>query len=341
MVGASGTYTMQCKTGFPARTIMCLLMFVILQLSVPAHAQGPCPKDKYGNCLHGNCTRTAAGRTECAKGCVRGFWGTECRIPCPEHCEACNRYDGTCFICSGDVYGQYCNITCDAMCHGFRCNKHGSCFSPTCQDRWYGSNCRKQCNQTFLKCGKIDGECITCKDGFYGMNCELGCNKYGLAEVQLQETRIPGCSNDSPTDHELEGYHMCTGKLINCINDNCTRTQSVTTVCAAGCVEGFWGTSCRIPCPENCQTCERLVGNCTKCKDNLYGIFCNIACQEQCHECRCNQAGTCSDTVCTDGRYGDECIRECRERYKACNRYTGLMCEDNDFEKSECSYLSK
>ncbi|XP_046548373.1 platelet endothelial aggregation receptor 1-like [Haliotis rubra] len=315
-------------TGHSAHTMMFLLMLLILQMSV----QDPCPNDKYRNCLQGNCTRTTTGKTECAEGCVRGFLGTGCRIPCPEHCEMCDRFEGTCLICSGDVNGDYCNNTCDAICHGFHCNKDGTCSNSTCQDGWYGPNCSNQCNQTFLRCGKTDRGCIACKHGFYGMDCQLGCNKYGLAGIQMQETCLSSCA----TDHEVGGHHICTGKTLNCLNHNCTRTQSGKTICAAGCVEGFWGTICRIPCPENCQTCERLQEKCTKCKDNQYGLFCNLTCQEQCHGFQCNQAGTCSDTACTDGRYGDDCSRECGKGCKACNRTTGhcMKCKSNYYGKT-------
>ncbi|XP_071118525.1 cell death abnormality protein 1-like [Haliotis cracherodii] len=325
--------------GYPASTIM-LLLLLILQLSLCSYASGLCHR----NCLDGDCTRKKDGRAVCIKGCDNGFWGTKCRIPCPEHCEICHQYEGTCIKCNDDVFGDGCSNTCDAMCSGFDCDKDGTCFNTTCQDGWHGQNCSKQCNQTFLRCGKTDGKCIACKDGFYGMSCELGCPKYGLAYTDMQHACFPGCKDDSGIDDEIIGdgsYFTCTSKTLKCLNHNCTRTQTGKIICAAGCDDGLWGTCCRIPCPGNCQACERLVDKCTKCKHDVYGLFCNLTCQELCHGFQCNQTGACSETVCTDGRYGDGCSLKCDPRYKTCNRTTGhcIKCKENyygEFCKLNC-----
>ncbi|XP_046582352.1 multiple epidermal growth factor-like domains protein 10 [Haliotis rubra] len=222
------------------------------------------------------------------------------------------------------------------------------CRQQHCGKNKWGPDCSKSCPENCLDlkgvvhCHISTSECLEgCIAGWYGDLCNSNCNVNCISRTCDQENGncSLGCEvgyvcNITPdkgeAQCEVENYFICTGKTLNCLNHNCTRTQSGKTICASGCVEGFWGTSCRIPCPENCQTCERLVEKCTTCKKNQYGLFCNLTCQEQCHGFHCNQTGTCSDTVCTDGRYGDDCNSLCNQRYKTCHRRTGhcIKCKE-------------
>ncbi|XP_048252505.1 serine/threonine-protein phosphatase 6 regulatory ankyrin repeat subunit B-like isoform X2 [Haliotis rufescens] len=51
---------------------------------------------------------------KCSEGCMRGWHGDMCVLPCSSHCEknTCNRQNGLCsFGCDGTYRGDFCNIT--------------------------------------------------------------------------------------------------------------------------------------------------------------------------------------------------------------------------------------
>ncbi|XP_078320850.1 uncharacterized protein LOC111113001 isoform X2 [Crassostrea virginica] len=120
---------------------------------------------------------------------------------------------------------------------------------------------------------------------------------------------------------------------------------------------GFYGETCSIPCPQNCQErhCDIVTGACLgcvvgfrgdncdeKCADNTYGLECTKRCpkckdSEQCDHvngsclngCEKGIYGVNCDKACPVGRYGYNCQNTCSVNCgvpERCQRVTGL-CE--------------
>ncbi|XP_078320877.1 uncharacterized protein LOC144621465 isoform X1 [Crassostrea virginica] len=120
---------------------------------------------------------------------------------------------------------------------------------------------------------------------------------------------------------------------------------------------GFYGETCSIPCPQNCQErhCDIVTGACLgcvvgfrgdncdeKCADNTYGLECTKRCpkckdSEQCDHVNgsclngCDKGiyGVNCDRACPVGRYGYNCQNTCSVNCgvpERCQRVTG-QCE--------------
>ncbi|XP_046545501.1 scavenger receptor class F member 1-like isoform X2 [Haliotis rubra] len=94
------------------------------------------------------------------------------------------------------------------------------------------------------------GHCITdCDPGFYDNKCMSNCSK-------------------------------------NCRNKTCSNSNIGSDNCTYGCVPGFQGTSCNIPC-------DSPGGNCTACPGGCDGGYC--------------QLGSSCVSGCVDSYYGTDC----------------------------------
>ncbi|XP_048256002.1 multiple epidermal growth factor-like domains protein 10 [Haliotis rufescens] len=139
--------------------------------------------------------------------------------------------------------------------------------------------------------------------------------------VGIQNRQCPGGFYGSSCQHKCP---------MTCKNKRCTLDEVGRTYCIDECVDGYRGTSCKIPCLRNCQLCERVNGRCTSCKDTFHGANCTLTCEELCKGFRCDTDKTCSKTTCLDGRYGQNCSDKCYPRYLTCARSTGgcTACRD-------------
>ncbi|XP_048251554.1 scavenger receptor class F member 1-like isoform X1 [Haliotis rufescens] len=107
------------------------------------------------NCLKKKCTLSSNGNGNCTDGCVSGYQGTACNIPC-------DNPGGTCTACPGGCDGGYCQL--------------GSSCMSGCVDSYYGTGC-KTCSSRCKSCNRMTGECTECHAQYVGPTCECPpCN---------------------------------------------------------------------------------------------------------------------------------------------------------------------
>ncbi|XP_046582356.1 platelet endothelial aggregation receptor 1-like [Haliotis rubra] len=285
-----------------------LLMFVS-----GVGAAASCLNGKLVNCVRDSCKRTSAGRTVCAEGCVDGFYGMSCRIPCPEDCLECQRTSGSCTKCSNGLLGENCDVACEQMCRGFRCFNNGTCSDTTCLDGWFGLRCECKASNT-IQSGDRGRICLphswgTCCNRTCPNNCRN--NRSGRLCNLTTGQCIAGCKN---------GW---VGKTCNstCNESSCKHTPTSTVIVEvqrtfSSCLPNEWGESCSNTCPEGCtkidtaRGCDVKTGVCINgCMVGKYGPTCDMKCPENCANGTCNiNDGTCD---CIDGMCGDVCQLPC------------------------------
>ncbi|XP_056003643.1 receptor-type tyrosine-protein phosphatase alpha-like [Ostrea edulis] len=268
-------------------------------------------------------------------GCsVPGYYGENCNIRCPEHCQGhwCEIHSGACFGCNPG----YQSLHCDQVCSGQRYGPECSLSCGSCNDReachHINGSCLQGCD------GGFEGEkCLKeCDFGYYGKNCRYSCAE----NCQF----INRCSR-------LDG--ACEGGCI---------PGWAPSRCDQECDFGYYGKNCRYSCAENCQfinRCSRLDGACEggcipgwapsrcdqECDGGMYGVNCSLRCgtcldSEPCH--RIN--GTCLNG-CSPGYFGPRCSEVCEEtfwgldcRERCSNECEGLTCRH---DTGECYLLKK
>ncbi|XP_046556765.1 protein draper-like [Haliotis rubra] len=273
------------------------------------------------------------GVENCTEGCVPGFRGTSCTIPCHK--------PGTqCTVCEGGCDGGYCRLSstsCVSGCvdsyYGLECKdcseRCKSCNRSTgmcdvCHDPYQGLNCEMSCENCAGAC--VSGCDEGCKPGFYGHwcdkvcseNCRPGPNKTAVSVLECDQNTsincIPKCDNNTgDCIHGCnDGWYgeNCSSRCNRkCANMSCTDSGS----CAAGCAPGYAGTDCS--CFENCilDVCHPNNGSCVKgCINGYYGTFCNISC-DVCLDGVCNRThGTCTRGCNSTGQTcASNCTKDC------------------------------
>jgi hypothetical protein len=122
-----------------------------------ASEESSCDKGQWGI----NCTSTCPAfctsngcekKTGFCYGCLSGFQGKYCDIPCPLNCIHCDQYNGECYTS--------CTINC-ATCT----SSTGTCLH--CKPGWYGKECELPCFSGCAAghCTKSNGNCIRFRNG--------------------------------------------------------------------------------------------------------------------------------------------------------------------------------
>lgn len=262
------------------------------------------------NCKGGStkCHPTGA----CIDGCEEGWFGDKCDTRCHDkYCEVCDNGASTCEVCRNGFYGEHCTQTCLKNCT--KCSKDtGSCLE--CVSGRYSEDCTKTCPNCDQNDCHITGEClIGCKEGFFGSNCDKqciqGCSKCSNAET-CDECYIP--------ETLLNG--KCYSPCSRCFHGMCSSDGK----CKNGCVDGWHGTKCDLPCPKECSKCNSS-DTCSSC---VHGFTWNKnKCISTCTNCvdqLCSAVGVC-DKGCKDGWFGDKCIEKCFEGCISCG--DGFNCD--------------
>ncbi|XP_067653961.1 scavenger receptor class F member 1-like [Haliotis asinina] len=280
-------------------------------------------------CRNHSCRLSASGIGDCTDGCVPGYQGPGCNIPCA------SPY-GNCTPCPGGCDGGYCQL--------------GSSCVSGCVDSYYGTGC-KSCSSRCKSCNRTTGSCRDCHPGYFGPNCVYSCDHcLGSCEHGCTEGCLPGfygvfcdttCSDNCGPDPNIstakplltpntgvldchrysgdcihgcdEGWHgrqcsfPCSPK---CSNLRCSSTGD----CVDGCVSGYFDRDCK-PCPANClhHKCQSDNGSCTDgCVNGFYGDLCHLTC-EVCFDGVCDQkTGTCTNGCqLTGGRCDSTCSSNC------------------------------
>ncbi|XP_046565000.1 platelet endothelial aggregation receptor 1-like [Haliotis rubra] len=237
-------------------------------------------------CENQLCELAETGIEYCTDGCVPGYMGTSCKIPC-------DKPKTQCTVCEGGCDGGYCWLS------------STSCVSG-CVDSYYGLDC-KDCSERCKSCNRSTGMCNDCRDPYRGLNCEMSCeNCAGSCVSGCDEGCKPGfyghwcdkvCSENcrpGPNKTAVSVLECDQNTSINCIPE----CDNNTGDCIHGCNDGWYGENCSSRCSRKCTDMSCTVsGSCAAgCAPGYAGTDCS--CFENCihHVCHPNN-GTCAKKV--------------------------------------------
>ncbi|XP_046546539.1 multiple epidermal growth factor-like domains protein 10 [Haliotis rubra] len=189
------------------------------------------------NCLGKACSLSSNGNDNCTNGCVSGYQGTGCNIPC-------DSTGGSCTACPGGCDGGYCQL--------------GSSCVSGCVDSYYGAGC-KNCSSGCKQCNRITGTCIEtnpasgCEGGCVPGHTDSGC-KHGDC---VHGSRHPDVKPpDTGCKPGLYGDH-CNKSCRVCGDGDC---DQMSGFCFRGCNKT--GRGCRSSCRLNCTLAECTIETC-------------------------------------------------------------------------------
>ncbi|XP_061194954.1 multiple epidermal growth factor-like domains protein 10, partial [Saccostrea echinata] len=228
-------------------------------------------------------------------GCISGYYGSTCSLPCPVNCRYCHIETGECqwcepgyqgyqckFECNGGTYGQDCADRCGACLDYKQCHhSNGSCLEGCdagyvgnlcelgCSVGKFGYNCESYCSDKCgvpHRCNRATGECDGgCQSGWKGLQCSEECNdgRYG----QKCADRCGTCL----------GYKQCHHINGSCL-EGCD-AGFIGEFCTTGCLIGKYGNNCSENCSVNCvepRRCYGTTGECQRgCLQGWEGIRCD------------------------------------------------------------------
>ncbi|XP_071099024.1 multiple epidermal growth factor-like domains protein 10 [Haliotis cracherodii] len=279
------------------------------------------------NCKNKKCKSVSGGTEVCTDGCVPGYQGGRCNIPCDSP-------GGNCAACVGGCGGGYCQLS-------------STCVSG-CSSSYYGSDC-KQCSSRCKTCNGYTGMCEECFPQYFGPNCEYLCEHCrDTCQFGCLRGCIPGfygaaCEKECSTNCGLSPMMLdnSTADTRPVINDTVECNQYGGD-CLHGCVDGWFGPQCSLKCNINCRNgrCDD-TGDCVDgCVDGWFGPHCASRCNTNCRNGRCNDTGDCADG-CASHHFGRNCIpcpdncinHTCHTSYGTCvygctTGYYGKSCKN-------------
>lgn len=119
---------------------------------------------------------------ECVYGCVKGWYGRSCEMPCPIRCKQ-SLLTCDCRFCEGDFWGPDCETPCSSHCRRTPINVT-ACYSPTgecalgCMAGFWGHTCENTCAPRHCddtSCYRTSGSCTACQPGWCGYDCLTPC----------------------------------------------------------------------------------------------------------------------------------------------------------------------
>ncbi|VDI44159.1 receptor-type tyrosine-protein phosphatase T [Mytilus galloprovincialis] len=269
--------------------------------------------------------------------------------------------------CPSTKYGQLCNISCPANCHGPCDLNIGSC-SYGCIAGWrsnlcdkgcsagtFGKNCKEKCSLNCLHqtCNHVSGECSSgCKEGWQGFNCSQTCpdgqfgrNCSGFCDgcVSRMCNRESGmCDNITSCNSGFKHSQYCNiacddgnfgyncTKTCYCLTDTCSKGDGICHI--EGCKAGWHGESCNKECDSGYfgKNCEKMCVGCifSMC-DRTTGLCKNTTGCEPGY-----LYGEYCNKTCDDKYFGKNCTGNCNCLTGTCNRQTGACKDELQNEKS-------
>ncbi|XP_061175646.1 multiple epidermal growth factor-like domains protein 11 [Saccostrea echinata] len=143
--------------------------------------------------------------------------------------------------------------------------------------------------------------------------------------------------------NKRDKWRSCTShNLPNC--ETCRKVKG--KVICTFCKDGFFGQTCKKPCPEVCSTCMQESGSCDRCTTGYFGENCKEMCPIRCSpSLGCNADSGCGECqLGFQGMWCEEFVSSCDEGY-----FPGASCENECPEKciscnisdSECIVCKK
>ncbi|XP_046546530.1 multiple epidermal growth factor-like domains protein 6 isoform X2 [Haliotis rubra] len=241
------------------------------------------------NCRNKTCEMSSNGNDACTEGCVQGYSGTGCNIPCDSP-------GGSCTACPGGCDGGYCQL--------------GSSCVSGCVDSYYGNDC-KTCSSRCKSCNGSTGQCSECQQSYGGPNCEFSCNHCvgGSCQFFCFQRCIEGfygifCSrNCSDT---------CLSSTVEPPKTNPSSCNWTNGVCIHGCRAGWYGPQCSHRCNTKCMdaACTQTGACKGRCIPGYYGRHCK-ACPGHCSDLTCRGDDGSCETGCASGFFGEYCNTTC------------------------------
>ncbi|XP_046326660.2 scavenger receptor class F member 2-like [Haliotis rufescens] len=193
--------------------------------------------------------RSSCDTGGCVDGCLTGYYGRFCHVPCNRHCRLTDQ--NRCFI-QRNSFDEYMSENCTSQCDQERGNcRHG------CDVGYFGLSCGLQCNENCLasSCGHL-GQCLHgCKVGYFGTLCELKCSSFCKNRHchRVNGDCFDGC------EPGVFGSH-CNTNCTNCVNNQCHQGTGECNECEAG----YYGWRCNKKCRMQCtgRPCHRYEGTC-------------------------------------------------------------------------------
>ncbi|XP_067677654.1 scavenger receptor class F member 1-like isoform X2 [Haliotis asinina] len=276
-----------------------------------------------GGCL--NCFNECGENGQCDEyGCLAGYYGTNCSLPCPTSCRdgvlkkpACDRDTAFCLSgCRQGFFGRQCDQHCPSNCVNGTCvQMNGNCIGG-CKAHWHGVNCTENCSTSCHNsaCDR-NGLCYSCKTGYWGLFCENTCSQ-------------------------------------NCRNKACRLSEDGSFVCSHGCQEGWKGARCQEPNLQKTRTrrddsnchAKEADGKCACCKRNTGDM-----CQIDCPSCRARYVNSKCERFCEAGYYNgtnglcdEPCSKHCSldtNNKRSCDPSDGSChsCE-NGYRGNQCEF---
>ncbi|KAJ8920571.1 hypothetical protein NQ315_004710, partial [Exocentrus adspersus] len=231
-----------------------------------------------------------------------------------EKCSCPSGYTGlSCESCSFGYVRIYANTS----------NSQEQGFCGKCDCNGHSQTCNPNTGECFCQHNTIGEKCERCAPGFYGnplRGTPTDCKRCACPLLNEENNFSPSCQLDFFVERvEDEGNYVCTQCPEGYTGDHCDI-----------CDDGYYGNPLEIgnscqPCDCHGGPCDRLTGQCLRCKGNTEGWKCERCKPEHygdaalanCKACECDPIGSISKQC--DNVTG-QC--QCKERFtgRTCSR---------------------
>ncbi|XP_046327744.2 multiple epidermal growth factor-like domains protein 10 isoform X2 [Haliotis rufescens] len=190
-----------------------------------------------------------------------------------------------------------------------------------------GTLAQNGCN---IKCADcIRSRCRECYYGFWGSDCTHNCVNCWLGGCNKHTGKCVQCS---PGRYSTDCSKLCPNNCRYSSHDKVTHCGRSEGRCLEGCKEGWWGTTCGMPCSTGCKSaCYQADGDCiSDCRPGWYSMRCDTQCSMGCLSGTCDWlTGVCVGD-CKNGYDGPNCEDICSKNCQSTCQYDetsdGLYC---------------